>query len=145
MKPPNFLPVAACAALLCAAISPRIARADDFNDRTIVTFSSPVQVPGATLQPGTYVFKVLESAADRVVVQISDEREKHVFATTIATPNYNMTPQARREDPLSPTVGKTLFTFTETQEGQPQQIRTWYYPAQGYGFEFVYPKTEVEH
>jgi len=144
MKHLKFIPAAACAALLWAALSPRAARADDLNDRTIVSFSSEVQVPGATLPAGTYVFKVLESSADRIVVQISDKSEKHVFATSIAVPNHHMTAKARREDPIAPEVGKTQFTFYETPAGQPQQIKTWFYPGQSYGFDFVYPKAETK-
>jgi hypothetical protein len=134
--------LAAGLALLLGTVAPRAARADDFNDRTIAKFTGAVQVPGMTLPAGTYVFKVLQSEAERVVVQISNERESHVFATLIATPNHHMTREARREDPIAPTTDKTVFTFYEAKTGQPQPLRAWFYPGQSYGFEFVYSKEE---
>ena len=132
--------VAVAGAVVVSWIAPQVARADDFNDRTIVRFGNAVEVPGAILQPGTYVFKVLESEADRIVIQISDERESHVFATAIATHNQYGTPETHRDDPLAPTPGKTVMTFYEAPAGQPQALKTWFYPGQSFGFDFVYPK-----
>jgi hypothetical protein len=131
---------AIAAAMVMSSIAPQTLRADDFNDRTIVHFSGAVEVPGAILQPGTYVFKVLESEADRVIVQISDERESHVFATAIATHNQYGTTATHRDDPLAPTPGKTVMTFYEAPAGQPQVLKTWFYPGQSFGFDFVYSK-----
>ncbi len=142
MKCLGFFRTAACTALLFAALPPRAVRADDFNDRTIVKFSNTVRVPGTVLQAGAYVFKVLESSADRVVVQISDERESHVFATLIAIPDFYMTPQARRDDPQSPSFDETHMTFFEAGPGEPEAIKAWYYPSANMGREFVYSKAE---
>ena len=44
------------------------ASADDWNRKTVVTFSAPVEVPGIgaqVLPAGTYVFKILDSMSDR--------------------------------------------------------------------------------
>jgi hypothetical protein len=128
-------------AVLASAFAPNALRADDFNDRAVVHFSNAVEVPGAILQPGTYVFKVLESEADRVTVQISDERESHVFATAIAMHNQYGTPETHRDDPLAPTPGKTVMTFYEAPQGQPQALKTWFYPGQSFGFDFVYSRS----
>ena len=52
------------------------ARADDWNRKTVVTFSGPVEIPGVHLQgwgvlpAGSYVFKILDSQSDRHIVQI---------------------------------------------------------------------------
>jgi hypothetical protein len=140
----GFIRTAACAALLFAALPPRPVRADDFNDRTIVKFSNAVRVPGTVLPAGTYVFKVLETSADRIVVQISNEAESHTFATLIAVPDVYMTPQARRFDPLAPSYDETHMTFYESAPGQPEALKTWYYPGANMGREFVYSKSEKE-
>lgn len=129
-------------AVLVSSLLPQALRAEEFNDRTIVKFTNAVEVPGAVLQPGTYVFKVLQSEADRVTVQISDEKEKHVFALCLATHNNHGTPQAHADDPLEPTPGKTVMTFYEAKAGQPQALKTWFYPGQSFGFDFVYPKKD---
>jgi hypothetical protein len=142
MKHFSLIPTAACAALFLATLAPRSAQADEWNSRTIVSFSNPVQVPGATLPAGTYVFKVLESSANRDIVEVSNEREDHVFATLIAVPDYYGTAKARRDDPVAPTEDKTLITFYETSSGQPEAIKEWFYPGQAYGLEFVYSKDQ---
>ena len=55
-----------CAALMGAAFT-AIARADDYNEKTIVTFSGPVEIPAVHLKgwgvlpAGTYVFKLVDS------------------------------------------------------------------------------------
>ncbi len=47
-----------------------IAGANQWNDRTILKFDAPMMVPGATLAPGTYVFKLMDSQSNRHMVQI---------------------------------------------------------------------------
>jgi hypothetical protein len=66
---------AVCCLVVGAALTPA-ARADDFNHRTVVTLSAPVEIPGVHLQgwgvlpAGTYVFKIVDSQSDRHIVQI---------------------------------------------------------------------------
>ena len=62
-----FAFVAAIAALTLST------NAADLDKTTIFTFSSPVELPGVALPAGTYVFKVLDSGADRNVVQVYDK------------------------------------------------------------------------
>src|SRR4051794_843180 len=45
------------AAALVAFLAPG-AHADEWNKRTYLTFSGPVQIPGATLPAGTYTFEI---------------------------------------------------------------------------------------
>jgi len=123
-----------CLSLVALALLPS-ARADEWNNRTTVTFSGPVEVPGVgaqTLPAGTYVFKLLESPADRHIVQIFNQAEDHVFTTILAIPNYRLK-----------ATGKTVVTFRERGEGQPEAIRAWFYPGHNWGEEFVYPKTRA--
>jgi LPXTG-motif cell wall-anchored protein len=120
-----------CLSLVALTFLPN-AKADEWNKKTTVTFSEPVEVPGVgaqTLPAGTYVFKLVDSAADRNIVQISNEAEDHVFTTILAIPNYRL----RSTD-------KTVMTFRERAEGQPEAIRAWFYPGHQWGEEFVYPK-----
>ena len=123
------------AALSCAATMSVLApsmSAGLWDKRTIVTFSGAVEVPGTVLQPGRYIMKLVDSPADRHIVQFSNERENHVFATVIAIPAW-------RENPSS----KSIFTFYEAPVGQPQAMKTWYYPGDNFGQEFVYPKDRL--
>lgn len=113
-----------------------IARADDYNQKTVVTFSSPVEIPGVHLKgwgvlpAGTYVFKLVDSQSDRNIVQIFSADEKTVYATILAVPNYRLK-----------ATGKTVVTFRERPAGQPEALRAWFYPGMNWGQEFVYPKS----
>jgi hypothetical protein len=60
-------------ALAIAAILTPSARGDELNKQTFLTFSAPVQVPGATLPAGTYMFKLADLQGNRHVVQIFDK------------------------------------------------------------------------
>jgi hypothetical protein len=123
--------VSFCLFLAAVAFLPN-AKADDWNRKTTVTFSGPVEVPGVgaqTLPAGTYVFKIADSMADRHIVQIFNEDQTHVFTTILAIPNYRLK-----------STDKTVMTFRERAEGQPEAIRAWFYPGHQWGEEFVYPK-----
>jgi hypothetical protein len=47
-----------------------VARADEWNKRTVLTFSQPVEIPGRVLPAGTYTFMLADSMSDRHIVQI---------------------------------------------------------------------------
>jgi len=133
MKQLGLIKVAACAALLLAALSPRTVRADSWDRKTFINFSGDVQVPGTTLPAGKYVFKLWNSPSDRYVVQIFNERENHIYATLLTIPEYRMNPP-----------DKTVVSFYEAPAGQPQPIKAWFYPGDNNGREFVYSKAEAD-
>jgi len=124
-------------ALLGAMLLPG-ARADDWSRKTTMTFSGPVEIPGVHLKgwgvlpAGTYVFKILDSASDRHIVQIFNDDETMIYATILAIPNYRL--QA---------TDKTVLTFRERPSGQPEALRAWFYPGRNWGEEFVYPKAKA--
>jgi len=113
------------------ALSPG-ARADEWNQKTVITFSGPVEIPGQVLPAGTYVFKLANSNASRNIVQVFNQDENHVFSTFLAIPDYRMRPS-----------DKTIVTFAERPAGQPEAIKGWFYPGRTSGHEFVYPKAEA--
>jgi len=123
--------------LMSAVFSPA-AKADEWNRKTKITFSGPVEIPGVHLQgfavlpAGTYVFKILDSQSDRHIVQIFSEDEKTVYATILAIPNYRL----KETD-------KTVVTFRERPAGEPEALRAWFYPGRNWGEEFVYPKARA--
>jgi hypothetical protein len=123
-----------CLCLVVLTILPS-AKADDWDRKTTMTFDQPVEVPGVgaqTLPAGTYVFKIVNALTDRHVVQISNVAEDHVYTTILAIPNYRLR-----------ATGKTVVTFRERGEGQPEAIHAWFYPGHQWGEEFVYPKTRA--
>jgi LPXTG-motif cell wall-anchored protein len=118
-------------ALLAGAFLPP-AKADAFDKKTIVTFSTPVEIPGKVLLPGTYVFKLLDSTSNRNIVQIFNKDEDQLYATILAIPDYRMKP-----------TDKPLITFEERASGAPPAIKAWFYPGDEYGAQFVYPRTRA--
>ena len=84
--------IALSLAVLCLLVVPT-ARADDWNRKTVITFSGPIEVPGVgqhSLPAGTYVFKILDSQSDRHIVQIFNQDETQVLTTILAIPNYRL-------------------------------------------------------
>ena len=121
------------AATLVVMLTPG-AVADEMDKKTIVTFNTPVEVPGKALPAGTYVFKLLDSTANRNIVQIYDKDEKHLLATMLAVPDYRLTPS-----------DKPVIMFDERPSGTPPALKAWFYPGDTFGQQFVYPhKRAVE-
>jgi len=123
--------------LMGVVFSP-VAKADEWNNKTVMTFSAPVEIPGVHLKgwgilpAGTYVFKLLDSQTDRHIVQIFNQDETVVYATILAIPDYRLH-----------ATGKTVVTFRERPEGQPEALRAWFYPGHAWGEEFVYSKSRA--
>jgi hypothetical protein len=126
-----------CIAFMGAILTPAV-QADEWNRKTVITFSAPVKIPGVhltgwgVLPAGTYLFKILDSQSDRHVVQVFDKAETIIYATILAIPNYRL--QATDE---------TVMTFRERPAGQPEALRAWFYPGRNWGEEFVYPKSRA--
>jgi hypothetical protein len=108
------------------------ARADAWDKKTIVTVREPIIAGNKVLEPGTYVWKLLDSQSDRHIVQIFDKDQRHLEETILAIPNYRLEP-----------TGKTQFSFWETPAGVPKAVRAWFYPGDNFGQEFAYPKKLV--
>jgi hypothetical protein len=119
----------AAIACLCIPFLPRNAYGDEWNKKTIFTFNAPVEVPGQVLLPGSYVFKLLDTQADRHIVQVFNKDQNHLIGTFLTIPDYRMKPS-----------DKPLLTFEERAAGAPEAIKSWFYPGDSYGNEFVYPK-----
>jgi len=126
-----------CMAFFGAIFSPS-ANADEWNKKTVVTFSGPVEIPGVHLEgwgilpAGTYVFKLVDSSSDRHIVQIFNQDETIIYATILAIPNYRLK-----------ATDKTVMTFNEGISDRPEALRAWFYPGANSGEEFVYPKAKA--
>ena len=110
-------------------------RADEWNKKTEFQFSAPVQIPGKTLEAGKYVFQLADSDSDRNIVQIFSEDSdgnENLVATLMAIPDY-----------IEQTPDKPTVHFEERPSGSPEAIRSWFYPGENTGWEFVYPQTQT--
>jgi hypothetical protein len=108
------------------------ARADEWNKKTVVTFSQAVEVPGKILPAGTYTFQLLDSPSDRHIVQIFNADGTQIIATILAINDYRLQ-----------STGDTVMKFSERAGDAPEALRAWFYPGNRFGQEFVYPKARA--
>jgi hypothetical protein len=121
-----------CLVVLAALFFSNSANATTWNKATKITFSQPVEVAGIVLPSGTYWFELFDSSSNRNIVQIWTADRMNLITTILAIPNYRLTPS-----------GDTVIKFSERPIGTPEAIKAWFYPGDGYGQEFVYPKTRA--
>ena len=131
MRIRSSVPVMLALALFFAVLAP-VTRADQYNKKTKMTFSEPVEIPGQVLPAGTYTFILLDSATSRHIVQIYDEGGKKLIATVLTINDYRIHPS-----------GKTVVKFTERSGDNPNALKAWFHPGDNFGQEFVYPKTRA--
>jgi hypothetical protein len=84
------------------------------------------------LPSGTYVFKLVDLSANRNPVQISNEDQTYNFAMLETVSTYRGNP------PDHP-----LFRFDEGASDSPDALRTWFYPGDSRGLDFIY--SDYEH
>ena len=104
-------------------------QADDWNKKTVMTFSQPFEIPGQILPAGTYTIKLVDLASERHIVQFLDADGIKVIATVLAIDNWRLRP-----------TGKTVVNFAERVGDNPEALKAWFYPGDNFGQEFVYPK-----
>jgi hypothetical protein len=120
-----------CAAAMALFLAPS-ARADEWNKKTFLTFSGPVQVPGATLPAGTYTFELANPDTTRHVIRVSSQDGSKNYAMFITIP-------AERLEPPD----QNVVMFAERPAGAPQAVQVWFYPGDRIGEEFVYPRSQA--
>ena len=122
--------VAAAAAATLLVGNP--ARADESNKLTYLTFSQPVQLPGVTLPAGRYRFELADTQESRRVIKVQSEDGKKQLAMLLTVQNQ------LRNIPKDPVV-----LFRETAQGQPEAVKSYNYPGERIGYEFIYPRAQA--
>jgi len=126
-----------CTALITAVLAPG-ARADDWNRKTVIAFSAPVEIPGVHLAGwGVFARRHVCIQDPGLAVrpphrQIFNKDETTIYATILAIPNFRLK-----------ATDKTVMTFRERPAGEPEALRAWFYPGRNWGEEFVYPKAKA--
>jgi LPXTG-motif cell wall-anchored protein len=122
----------ACSVALLACVMETPSTAQTLDKRTLFTFSGPVSMPGVTLPAGKYLFRLANPDTGRSVVQVLNADGTTPYGMFFAM-------RAERFEPAStPEV-----RFMETAAGMPAAIKTWWYPGERSGYEFVYPKEQA--
>lgn len=114
---------------LVGAIFTSGVRADEWNKKTVMTFSQPVEIPGMILPAGTYTIKLVDIASERHIVRFLDADGIKVIATVLAINNWRLQP-----------TGETVVKFAERAGDRPEALKAWFYPGDNFGQEFVYPR-----
>lgn len=123
----------ALALAVCAVMAGGVAaQQTNTTERTILTFSSAVELPGVMLQPGTYVFKLADNQS-RNVVQVWNEDETNMLGHWVFV-------QAERPR----VTDETVVMFSENREGATPAVQYWYFPGEKVGKEFIYPDDQAE-
>jgi hypothetical protein len=124
-----------CAATIVMLMSSTqaLAQGGPIDSRTEFTFNRPVELPGVTLPPGTYIFRFADATSGRKVMQVMAKD------STNKTHGLFMTISAQRPRPSD----DAELRFLETPAGQPTAVKTWWYPGNTMGREFIYPKAQA--
>jgi hypothetical protein len=127
--------ISACAAAMLTAFSaaPAQAQGQPIDSRTEFTFNQQVELPGVTLPAGTYVFRFVDGTTGRKVMQVQ--------AKDASSKTYGMFLTISAQRPQA--SDNAELRFLETPAGQPAAVKTWWYPGNTIGREFIYPKSQA--
>ncbi|HYK90719.1 MAG TPA: hypothetical protein VE398_18245 [Acidobacteriota bacterium] len=114
--------------LMLMAVGLPNAKADAYDWDTYLTFSAPVELPGLVLAPGKYEFRILDRTGSGYLVGVLNARG-----------DYMEVVQAEA-DYRTNTTDQTVVNLEKRHPGWPEAIKSWFYPDENYGVEFVYPK-----
>jgi hypothetical protein len=129
------LMTSACAAamLLTLSATPALAQGGPTDSRTEFTFNRPVELPGVTLPAGTYIFRFVDATTGRKVMQVQ--------AKDASNKTYGMFLTISAQRPRA--SDNAELRFLETPAGQPAAVKTWWYPGNTIGREFIYPRSQA--
>src|SRR5262245_46823127 len=115
---------------LCATSA--VAQAQTIDKKVYFTFSGPVEIPGATLPAGKYLFHLADPNSGRQVLQVQSADGKKVYGMFFSMP-------AQR--PTAPDEAEVRFM--ETASGSPAVISTLWYAGERTGRELIYPREQA--
>jgi hypothetical protein len=118
-------------ATLLGVVSAPVAYAQSDKENSTFTVTEPLDVGGFTLQPGTYLIKVVMLASDRNSIQVTNVEGTKVFANVLSTPH------PIRADEVVPS---SRYIYYATVPGQPKALRTWFARDTEKGQDIIYPK-----
>ena len=112
---------------LMATMTPAPLGGHTIDKLTYLTFNGQVQIPGATLDAGTYRFRLTNPNTSRNVLQVLSHDGSTVYAM------FHTMVDSRME-----VTDDSMVTFRETPAGVPPAIKSLFYGGERRGYEFVY-------
>ena len=122
----------ACAVALVAGMSAATVFAQTPDKRTVFTFSGPVSIPGVTLPAGQYLFRLADPMTSGKVIQVLSADGTKPYGLFFSYPVERLNASEKPE-----------VRFMETAKDAPAAIKTWWYPGERTGYEFIYPKDQA--
>ena|ERR1700722_6090855 len=117
--------------MLVSVIILPAARADEYDQATMITFNQSVQIPGRVLPAGTYWFVLADTITSRNIVRVFNSDRSTLYGTFGTVPTQRAT-----------YAENTLIAFAESDPMQPQTIVSWFYPGRDSGHQFIYSKVQ---
>jgi hypothetical protein len=130
LSPRLFGLACAVAVFVCLMAAP--VSAQPLDKRTLFTFSGPVTLPGITLPAGQYLFRLADPNSSARVVQVLNADGTRHYGLFFTLPAERLEPASTPE-----------VRFMEAATGQPAAIKTWWYPGDRRGYEFIFPKEQA--
>lgn len=118
-------------AVIACAVSIPLARANEADQLTKVTFGEAVEIPGKILPAGSYWFVLVGDTFNRKTVRIYSSDWRTVYATEVTVDTRHLEP-----------ASDMTITFAERNSSQPQALLEWRFPGETVGHEFEYRKSE---
>jgi hypothetical protein len=131
MKRVKLLTTAAALTVMTLLTGSAVAQQTNVSERSFLTFSNSFELPGLTLEPGTYVFKLADTPS-RNVVQVWTRDEKEMLGHW----TFVQSERTRVSD-------ESVVMFKEMPAGTTPAVQYWYYPGERIGKEFIYPKDQA--
>ena len=106
--------------------------AQTIDKKVYFTFSGPVEIPGATLPAGKYLFHLADPDSGRQVLQVQSADGKKVYGMFFSLPAQRPSPPNEAE-----------VRFMEAASGAPAVIGTLWYAGERTGRELIYPRQQA--
>ena len=118
---------------ISVALFASVVQAQPEDKRTYFTFSGPIALPGVTLPAGRYLFHIVDTTTSRKVIQVQSEDQKRSFAMA----------NTINDQRLDPAKDATV-SFYEAARGTPAAVKSWWYPGETIGYQFIYPRPQAK-
>lgn len=116
-------------ATLIAAAPTRSALAQSQPEAATFVVTEPLDVGTITLQPGTYVIKVVKIDSNKDMLRVMDAEQTKIYTTVLTRP-YPIT--------MGEVIPENRYVVWSTPPGQPRVLRTWFASDRSIGHEIVY-------
>lgn len=131
----TLLPAALAVGLLFAATA--VTAAQTRLDKAVYfTFSKAISLPAVTLPAGRYLFRLADSQVQRNIIMVYSGDGSKYYGTFMTIPDQYATFGGK--PPNDPQI-----RFMEAAAGSPTPVRSYYYPGERVGYEFVYPREQA--